>query len=142
MSSTVPSDANFNHIVFYILIVDDDKDDHFFLRKAISKTIPQAIIESLYDGSEAISFLDDCTALPNLIFLDLNMTKISGRNTIIHIRKNKNLSNVPVIVLTTSKNEDEKIDALKLGANDFYTKPDDPATLVTIVESVKTKWLF
>jgi DNA-binding response OmpR family regulator len=121
--------------------VDDDKDDQYFLRQAISEVVPQAIVESLYDGSEALTYLDKCTALPNLIFLDLNMAKLSGKSTISVIRKNESLSSVPVIILTTSKNEKEKSELLELGANEFYSKPDHPKELAKIVEEVKNKYL-
>src|SRR5215207_5907573 len=95
-------DQNLNTIVLYILIIDDDVDDHFLLRKAINQVVPQAIVESLYDGSEALQFLENCTALPNLIFLDLNMPIVSGMNTIKLIRQNESLSKIPIAILTTS----------------------------------------
>src|SRR5882724_7344423 len=114
-------DPNLNNIVFYILIIDDDDDDHFLLRKAINQVIPQAIVESLYDGSEALKFLENCTALPNLIFLDLNMPIVSGMNTIKIIKKNESLAKIPIIVLTTSTSETERQESLNLGASEFYS---------------------
>jgi DNA-binding response OmpR family regulator len=134
-------DTNLNNVISYILIVDDDTDDHFFLKKAIHKVIPHAIVESLYDGSEALAYLEKCTDLPNLIFLDLNMIKVSGQATIKRIRNNETLSKVPVIILTTSKNEAERKKLMEMGANDFYTKPIHANELVAIVEDVKSKWL-
>lgn len=134
-------DPYLNLISYYILIVDDERDDHFFLRKAISDVIPQAIIESLYDGAEALEYLENCVAMPNLIFMDLNMHKVSGRDAIIAIRKNPALSNVPIVVLTTSRREDEKTDVLKCGANEFYSKPYNPKDLKAIVTDVRDKWL-
>lgn len=131
-----------NSITFYILIVDDDKDDHFFLRRAINEKIPQAIVESLYDGSEALAYLDKCTDLPNVIFLDLNMSKISGQATIRVIRQNPHLKNVPVVILTTSKSEDERQALLRMGANEFYTKPYRADGLLEIVEQVCHKYLL
>jgi CheY-like chemotaxis protein len=133
-------EPNSNHGL-YILVVDDDHDDQFFLRRAISQIIPQAIIESLYDGSEAMAYLDRCAALPHLIFLDLNMIKLSGKVTMSLIRQNASLNKVPVVILTTSKNESEKEELLRLGANDFYTKPYDTKDLMRIVTEVKSKWL-
>lgn len=135
-------DMSLNQVIYYILIVDDDKDDHFFLRKAINQVIPQAIVESLYDGMEALKFLGTCTALPNLIFLDLNMVLVSGIDTIKKIRNNENLEKVPIVVLTTSKSVTEKEETLKWGANDFFTKPDHPKDLVPIVEAVMEKFLL
>jgi two-component system response regulator len=130
-----------NHVVTYILIVDDDRDDQFFLRRTIGDVIPYAIIESLYDGAEAMKFLDDCISLPNLIVLDLNMTKLSGHETIRRIRMNRHLDKIPVIVLTTSRNEDEKQQVLRLGANDFYSKPEHPGGFKSIIQEIVDKWI-
>jgi CheY-like chemotaxis protein len=125
----------------YILVVDDDHDDQFFLRRAIGQVIPQAIVESVYDGTEAMAYLDRCTPLPQLIFLDLNMLKLSGKVTMGLIRQNEYLNKVPVIILTTSKNELERDELLRLGANEFYTKPFNTDDLVPIVSEVSSKWL-
>src|SRR5690606_29266560 len=105
------------------------------------QVIPQAIVESLYDGDEALAYLGKCTSLPNLIILDLNMARLSGRETIRVIRANENLSHVPVVVLTTSRNEAEKEELLALGASSFYTKPFHPGELTAIVREVAEKWL-
>src|SRR5690349_10600368 len=112
-----------NNVTSYILIIDDDTDDHFFLKKAIGKVIPHAIVKSLYDGEDALEYLTRSTELPNLIFLDLNMVRISGQKTMKLIRQNPALSKIPVVILTTSTNEREKEELLALGANDFYSKP-------------------
>jgi CheY-like chemotaxis protein len=130
-----------NSLIVYILIIDDDPDDHFLLRKAISQAIPQAIVESVYDGSEALQFLENCTALPSLIFLDLNMPIVSGTSTIKLIRQNENFTKLPIVVLTTSNRDTDEQESLKLGANDFYSKPFNQEDLVKIVEKVKEKWL-
>jgi CheY-like chemotaxis protein len=130
-----------NNVVFYILVVDDDHDDQYFIRKAITQEIPQAIVESLYDGSEALAYLEKCTSLPNLIFLDLNMAKISGKDTMRIIRNNDHLSKVPVVVLTTSRNEKERSELLALGASAFYTKPHSSHDLSAIMREVKEKYL-
>jgi CheY-like chemotaxis protein len=134
-------DLILNNITFYVLIVDDNEHDHFLLRKAINKVIPQTIIESLYNGSEALAFLDNCTSLPNLIFLDLNMPLLSGTEAIKVIRKNENLAKIPIIILTSNYSNSKKQEMFKLGANDFYTKPLNPKDLIKIVEAVTDKWL-
>ena len=133
--------TNLNNIAVYLLIIDDDSDDHFLLRKAIDATIPQAIVESLYDGSEALQFLENCTTLPNLIFLDLNMPVVSGTSTIKLIREKDYLANLPIIVLTTSNSERDRTESMKLGASDFYSKPFNQQDLVKIVEEIREKRL-
>lgn len=134
-------DLNLNNIIYYILIVDDDSDDHYFLRTALNRVIPQALIESVYDGEEALEYLNSCTFMPNLIFLDLNMAKISGRDTMKIIKANEVLSKVPVVIFTTSKDDDEKAEMLKLGAAGFYSKPSQIEDLIGVVEDVKSKYL-
>jgi two-component system response regulator len=134
-------DLYFNDVTTYILVVDDDNDDQYFLRNAINKVIPNVIIESLYDGSEAIDFLRNCKAFPNLIFLDLNMAKVNGKTTMKAIKQNSSLEKVPVIILTTSRNENERDELLKMGASAFYTKPSNAAELVNLITEVKNKWL-
>jgi two-component system, response regulator len=133
--------TDLNNVIYYFLIVDDDTDDHFFLRKAINKVIPQALVDSVYDGEEALEYLNRCTSMPNLIFLDLNMRKLSGRETMKIIKANETLCKVPVIILTTSKNEKEKAEMLSMGASQFYSKPAEASQLISIMEEVKRNWL-
>lgn len=132
---------NLNNIVYYILIVDDDSDDHYFLRTALNRVVPQAIIESVYDGEEALEYLNTCTYMPNVIFLDLNMAKLSGKDTMKIIKENESLSKVPVVIFTTSSDMAEKEALLKSGASDFYSKPSQIEDLITLVENVKRKYL-
>jgi CheY-like chemotaxis protein len=127
---------------YKILIVDDNKDDHFFLNKAILNVMPSAVVKSLFDGSEAIEYLFKDNALPDLIFLDLHMDKLSGSYTMNLIKKNKKLSKIPVIILTSSTSLADRIDLkIKLRASDFFTKPITNEELVRIIEKVKEKWL-
>jgi CheY-like chemotaxis protein len=130
-----------NSFLSPILIVDDDKDDQFFLKQAIDDVFPKALVESLYDGAEAIDYLIKCLTPPNLIFLDLNMCKISGRETLTYIKKHTRFKKVPVIILTTSKNDAEKEELINMGASEFYSKPGQISDLVKIVKEVKNKWL-
>lgn len=135
-------EPNQNSVFYYILIVDDEKNDHFFIRRSIDHLIPQAIVESLYDGSEALQYLDNCSAMPNLIILDLKMREISGRDTIAIIRKNEALSKVPVVIFTNSRDLSEKEELLTLGADAFYTKPSEIRDLNVIIEEVRDRWLY
>lgn len=134
--------ADLNEVIFYILIVDDDKDDLFFLNKAISLVLPKAIVDLVSDGDEVLDFLATCTSLPNVIFMDMKMPRMSGKDAIKRIRTNKNLSTVPIIVLSGGSTDMEKEELLKSGANYFYTKPMEPVNLIPIVQEVKEKWLL
>lgn len=135
-------EPNLNTIFYYILIVDDEKNDHFFIRRSIDHLIPQAIVESLYDGSEALQYLDNCSAMPNLIILDLKMRRISGRETVGIIRTNEALAKVPVVIFTNSNEHQEKEELLGMGADAFYTKPTDMNGLNMIIEEMRDRWLY
>jgi CheY-like chemotaxis protein len=124
-----------------ILIVDDDKDDHFFLTRAIKEVVPGAEIQSFYDGTEVMQYLYNREGVPDLIFLDLNMSKLNGRSTITLIKQDEFFYKIPVVILTTSSSLSDRLDLTDLGADDFYTKPVGDAELKRIVEKVKSRWL-
>ncbi len=126
--------------VSYILIVDHDKIDYHFLRPAIAKIIPDAIIESLYDELETVSYIDRHIARPNLIFLELTKSKISGENTIVRIKKNQDLAGVPVIILSTASNDVEKSELLALGADAFYAVADNEEVLNNMLREIKQNY--
>lgn len=124
-----------------ILIVDDDKDDQFFLTRAIKEVVPLANVQSFIDGTEVMEYLYAREGVPDLIFLDLNMRKMNGRSTIALIKQDEFFFKIPVIILTTSSSLNDRINLTQLGADDFYTKPIAAVELKTIVEKVKNKWL-
>jgi len=131
-----------NNKMYNILIVDDNKDDHFFLNRAILKVLPTATVKSIFDGAEAIQYLFKENILPDLIFLDLNMDQLSGSFILNIIKKNKKLSKIPVIVLTSSSSLADRMNLkIKLRANDFFTKPINNEELIKIILKVKDKWL-
>jgi CheY-like chemotaxis protein len=124
-----------------ILIVDDDKDDHFFLTRAIKEVVPNAEIQSFYDGTEVMQYLYNRERIPDLIFLDLNMGKLNGRSTVALIKQDEFFFKIPVVILTTSSNLSDRLDLTELGADDFYTKPVGDTELKRIVEKVRNRWL-
>ena len=108
-----------------IWIAEDDPDDRLMLKEAFEEfnyTKPLVFFE---DGEKVIESLKKkrIKLRPNLILLDLNMPKINGHEVLAFIKANENTKNIPVIIFTTSKSEEEKIESLKLGASDFITKP-------------------
>lgn len=123
------------------MIVDDDKDDQFFLTKAIQEIVPEAHVRSFFDGAEVMEYLYKHEESPDLIFLDLNMQKLNGRSTVSLIKRDEFFYRIPVIVLTTSCNLNDRLDVTELGADDFYTKPICQNELKKIVEKVKNRWL-
>ena len=126
--------------VSYILIVDHDKIDYHFLGSAIAKIIPDAIIESLYDDLETVSYIDRHIARPNLIFLELNKSKISDENTIVRVKKNQDLATVPIIILSTANNDAEKAELLALGADAFYAVADNEEVLNNMLQEIQQNY--
>lgn len=127
-------------IVFYITIIENDNADHSFLRKVVHTVLPQAIVESVYTGDEAINYFNSCTTTPHLIFLDQEMLHISGKNTIDLIKRVDGLSETPIIFLTGS-NKSQRADLNKLSINHCYARPYKAQDLLEIVSSLNTKWV-
>ena len=134
-------DLNLNNIIYYILIINEDSDDHCFLRTALNRVIPQALIESVYSSTEAQEYVKACTLTPNLILLDLNMTELSAKKTITLLKNNTTLNKVPIVVYTNNSNVEEKAEILELGVSGFYSKPKQIEDLIWLVNDVKDKHL-
>jgi CheY-like chemotaxis protein len=131
-----------------ILVVDDDPDDRYFLSEALHEVDPNSSIKQVMDGQEALHFLEhECSGKhptsdkPDIILLDLNMARIDGRAATNMIKSNKELSHIPIVIITTSQNEDERGYLLKLGADAFYTKPMTVDELAKIVQEIYNKFL-
>ena len=97
------------------------------------------------DGVEAMAFLkrEGCFSnapLPDLILLDLNMPKKDGRQVLKEIREDKNLTHLPVVILTTSREEEEVLRSYQLHANCYITKPVDFDSFKTIINQIKDFW--
>ncbi len=131
-----------------ILVVDDDPDDRYFLSEALLEVDANAQIKQVIDGKEALHFLEqECSGKtptsnkPDIIFLDLNMARVDGRAATNIIKSNKELCHIPIVIITTSQNEDERGYLLKLGADAFYTKPMTVSELTHIILEIYNKFL-
>ncbi|MNK00088.1 Response regulator rcp1 [compost metagenome] len=126
-----------------ILIAEDDPDDTLMLKDAFSE-INQNTITFLNNGKlliEHIQKLLIAKTLPNLILIDLNMPVLDGRSVIKELRKSSATKDIPLVVLSTSKNRDDIDSVLALGANEFFTKPASFSDLVGITSMITNKWL-
>ncbi|WP_317900193.1 response regulator [Aurantibacillus circumpalustris] len=134
-------DLNLNNITYYILIINEDSDDHCFLRTAFNRVIPQALIESVYSSKETLEYVKTTSLTPNLILLDLNMPELSGKTTIQLLKQNNVFNKVPIVVYTSDTNIEEKAEILELGVSGFYSKPKQIEDLIWLVNDVKDKHL-
>ncbi|RPD47374.1 MULTISPECIES: response regulator [Chitinophagaceae] len=119
------------------LLVDDDIDDTFLFREVLSDVAPQVTLRTAANGQEAIeSLLAPSHPLPQLIFLDLNMPKMDGKQCLLAIKRNERLQHIPVIMYTTSSHSRDIEETMQNGAISFITKPSHISELRTILSSL------
>jgi len=112
---------------FSILVVDDDVEDHMIMKEYFEEMNYKDSVKFVINGKEAIEYLESQKqgTLPRLIILDLNMPIMNGTQTLLHIKHDPELKNIPVVIYSTSENETEKRKTLSLGALDYAIKPLD-----------------
>jgi len=128
-----------------ILIAEDDPDDQLILQDAFEESCSHCQLKFVGDGVELLDYLTVAaqqtdTGLPNLLLLDLNMPLKDGRQALGEIRANPALASLPVVIMTTSKSDDDRLDCLASGANDYLVKPSSYGALLNTVQSLQTYW--
>lgn len=117
-----------------ILIIDDDVDDQEIFLAAVSEVSDSVVCNSSTNASEALEKLSVNQLNPDVIFLDLNMPVMSGKEFLVAIKENSHLSTIPVIIFSTTS-QPTTVKAMKeLGAIDFITKPQRYNELVDILK--------
>ncbi len=132
-----------------ILIADDDADDRLLAEHALQEAQLLNNLVSVEDGEKLLNYLQhkeeysdsDRFPLPGIILLDLNMPKVDGREALKAIKSNEELKHIPVIVLTTSKAEEDIISTYKLGVNAYIRKPVSFEDLVDVMKELKKFWI-
>lgn len=133
----------------HILMADDDEDDRRAVARAWRMARAANPIHFVNDGEELMDYLyhrgkfaelNDWRR-PGLILLDLNMPKKDGREALREIKADPELRQIPVVVLTTSKAEEDIYSTYDLGASSFITKPVTFASLVELVQVLGTYWV-
>ncbi len=130
-----------------ILLVEDNADDELLTLRALKKARIMNEVEVARDGDEAVKYLDRIAAADehkhlSLILLDLKLPKIDGIKVLEHIKKNPKLHGVPVVVLTTSKEERDLQSCYDLGVNSYIVKPVDVNEFMDAVQKLGTYWLI
>ena len=123
-----------------IWIVDDDEDDRYFLTQALQSLFPNVLIKEITDGDQVMAALAETAVLPNLILLDLNMTRKSGFEILSELRSSPAYENLRIVVLTTSDSPQDKNRSLSLGADDFLTKQASSHALRAMLEQRLNTW--
>ena len=107
-----------------VLLVDDDEDDRAFFLESMKSIDQNVICVSAQNGREALQTLLADDQKPDIIFLDLNMPLMNGREFLSVIKNYEQLQHIPIVILTTSSDEKVKLETTALGAKGFITKPD------------------
>lgn len=124
-----------------IFLIEDNRGDIRLIQEALkSTTVPCNIIVAR-DGVEAMVQLQQQMTHPDLILLDLNLPKKDGREVLAEIKANPALMHIPVIVLTTSRNQDDILKSYNLHVNCYISKSRNLAQLFKIVQGIEAFWL-
>jgi len=129
-----------------ILLVEDNPGDVRLTREALKEAKVINNLTVLKDGVEALAFLRQQgpyggAVIPHLILLDLNLPKKDGREVLAEIKTDEKLKRIPVVVLTTSQDEQDVFKSYNLHANCYVTKPVDLEQFMTVVKSIEDFWL-
>jgi len=135
-----------NFKIINILLVEDNSGDARLAKEALKEGKVKNQLHIVTDGVEATDFLfkrNDYkdAPLPDLIILDLNLPKKDGREVLAEIKADENLKSIPIVILTTSKAEEDILKAYNLHANCYITKPLDLNKFLEVVKSIEDFWL-
>ncbi|MFX1702364.1 response regulator [Chitinophaga sp. CC14] len=124
-----------------VLLIDDDIDDRMIFGEVLKELAPDIIYHEAINGEDALFKLNN-NLVPDLIFLDLNMPRIDGKQFLAEIRQQDHLKHIPVVIYTTSSHESDKKETRELGASYFLTKPNSLHELTHILVDLLQQKLF
>ena len=131
-----------------ILMADDDPEDRMLAQEALEEARLANGLQFVEDGEELLDYLNhrgqytdsESFPRPGLILLDLNMPRMDGREALEKIRADPDLHQIPVVVLTTSKAEEDIFRTYDLGGSSFITKPVEFEGLVQVMKVLQKYW--
>lgn len=137
-----------NRASITILMADDDEDDRMFAKDALEEARLSNEMYFVEDGEELMDFLNHRNKYadlkgsprPGLILLDLNMPKKDGREALQEIKADPDLRRIPVVVLTTSKAQEDIYRTYDLGVSSYITKPVSFDGLVDVMKALSRYW--
>lgn len=129
-----------------ILLVEDNPGDIRLIIEVLKEGKINNNLSVVEDGEQALAYLRreggyQNSIVPDIILLDLNLPKINGTEVLAEIKKDPLLKHIPVIILTTSKAEQDILKAYDLHANCYITKPVNLEQFLTVVRSIENFWL-
>jgi CheY-like chemotaxis protein len=124
-----------------ILLVEDDMIDAMTVKRALKELNVINPVDTVENGEEALAYLrNDQNELPGIILLDLNMPRMNGIEFLGIAKKDDNFKHIPVIILTTSLEEIDRIDTFSLGVAGYMVKPVDYKQFVEVIKAIKLYW--
>ncbi|NMF82516.1 response regulator [Nodosilinea sp. P-1105] len=129
-----------------IFLVEDNRGDIRLIQEALKSTATPCDVTIARDGVEAMAYLKrqgefGLAPVPDLILLDLNLPKKDGREVLAEIKASEALKHIPIIVLTTSRNEEDICKSYDLHVNCYISKSRNLAQLFKIVQGIEAFWL-
>lgn len=133
-----------------ILLVEDNADDEVLTLRALKKNNITNQVIVAHDGAEALDYLfgtgeykgRDTSILPEVVLLDLKLPKIDGLGVLERIRADKRTKLLPIVILTSSNEEQDRLRGYDLGANSYVRKPVDFAQFIEAVRNLGLYWLL
>lgn len=127
----------------YILLVEDDLDHIELTTTALRDTGIVSEIKVAHDGEEAINYIfDNFSPKPDLVLLDINLPKLDGFEVLKKIKADPALHAIPVVLLTTSAEENDVVLGYRYGANSYVTKPVNYKDFVGKIKNIEFYWIF
>jgi two-component system, chemotaxis family, response regulator Rcp1 len=131
-----------------VLLVDDDAGDRELTRRALHQDVYCTDLRMACDGEQAMDYLlhrgeyggIDSSPLPDLILLDLNMPKLSGREVLRQLKSDPRLKTIPTVILTTSQQEEDILRSYELGCNSYIMKPVQLSAFTSYLQQLGTYW--
>ena len=131
-----------------ILLVEDNRADQELTRRALEEGKIRNELRIVEDGEEALAYLfrtgkykDPATSpKPDLLLLDLNLPRVDGREVLEQVRADAKLRRMAVVVLTTSRQEEDILRSYELGCNSFITKPVGMDQFIRVIQALEEYW--
>ena len=131
-----------------ILLAEDDRGDQELTRRALEEGKIRNDLRIVEDGEEALAYLfrrgkykDPATSpRPDLLLLDLNLPRVDGRQVLERVRADSKLRRMAVVVLTTSRQEEDILRSYELGCNSFITKPVGMDQFIRVIQALEEYW--
>ena len=129
-----------------VLLVEDDLDHAELVRRGLEQCAPGLTLVHLEDGEAALAYLNGRDApgspeRPHLILLDLRLPRVDGLEVLREIKSSPDLSDIPCVVLTTSRAESDMVKAYRLHANSYLVKPGSYEHFAALMSEIERYWL-